>query len=120
MEPPPFQRSVTVKATIKEIVQGSVQQDDAGTFSRVNIMATVLQKEAIGNMSVFLIDDGTGTILARFFELHPNLEKINIGESVLIIGKVRAYNQEKYLSPEIMKKISPAWLKVRKAENRRD
>ncbi|MBI2666174.1 OB-fold nucleic acid binding domain-containing protein [Candidatus Woesearchaeota archaeon] len=117
MEPAPFQRSVAVKVAIQEILQSNRVQDEQGTFPRVNIMATILQKEILGNMSNFLIDDGTGTLLTRFFESQPHLEHFKIGDSVIVIGKVRAYNQEKYLSPEIMKKISPAWLKVRKVEN---
>ena len=136
MEPNPFQRSVAVKVTLQEIFQCALLQDELGTFlllpsadssekkpiekkcARINVMATVLQKETQGNMTHFLIDDGTGTILARFFEVHPHLGEFKIGDAVIVMGKVRAYNQEKYISPEIMKKISPAWLKVRALENR--
>ena len=39
-----------------------------------------------------------------------------VGTAVLIIGKVRAYNQEKYLSPEIIKTAHPGWLRVRSLE----
>ena len=39
-----------------------------------------------------------------------------MGNVVLIIGKLRTYNQDKYISPEIIKKIDPQWLKIRAIE----
>ena len=33
-----------------------------------------------------------------------------------MIGKIRKYNEEKYLSPEIIRKIDPLWLKIRNTE----
>lgn len=84
--------------------------------ARVNVIATILIKEKAGNITNILVDDGTGQVVLRFFEQLPLIEQIQIGNSILIVGKPRVYNQEIYLSPEIVKKVLPAWLHIRKKE----
>ncbi len=83
---------------------------------RLNVIAIIIQKEMLGSITNFLIDDSTGTIVARFFEENKYLERFKVGDVVLVVGKVRTYNQEKYISPEIVKKVSPLWLKIRLKE----
>jgi hypothetical protein len=41
---------------------------------------------------------------------------VNQGDTVLIIGLVRSWNNELYVTPEIIKKKSPEYLLVRKLE----
>lgn len=83
---------------------------------RINLMAIVLDFNKTGNITNVLIDDGSGKINLRFFEDNKILYNISIGNSLLIIGRLRIYNNEKYLSPEIVKLINPLWLKVRALE----
>ncbi len=80
---------------------------------RLNVLAIILDKERVGAITNLLVDDGTGKIVLRSFEENKIIEKLSVGDSVLIIGKLRKYNQEKYVSPEIIKKIDPNWLKLR-------
>lgn len=121
------ERQVAVKTSIKEIKEGEYKVEEGWTpnylltkkgekISRVNIMAVVLDKEDNGAMTNLVIDDGSGTIMARSFEEIKNIKEIQIGEGVLVIGKVRLFNNEKYLSPEIVKKIDRRWLKIRALE----
>ncbi len=63
-----------------------------------------------------MLDDGTGKIISNVFEESPVIDKIIPGNVILCIGKVRTYNQEKYIAPEILKIISQIWLKVRHLE----
>ncbi len=58
-----------------------------------------------------VVDDGTGSILIRNFDT-PATAKI--GETVLVIGRPRVYNGQQYILGEIVKKIDPKWLEVRK------
>ena len=44
------------------------------------------------------------------------LDKIDIGNIVLVIGRPREFASEKYILIETIKKINPAWAKVRKLE----
>ena len=85
-------------------------------ISRVNIIAVIVARETQGTITTFYFDDGTEKIAVRFFEEHKNITQLQIGDVVLVIGKVRLYNEERYLSPEISKKIDPLWLKVRSLE----
>ncbi len=120
----PFQRHVAVKLRIINILEGVFIQDEQLSYLlhktqkvfRVNILATVLEKESIGAITNLVVDDGTGKMNLRLFEEIPGIEKIEMGTVVLAIGKVRVYNDEKYISPEIIKMISPLWLKVRSME----
>ena len=118
-----FLRDAAKKVTIKQILSGKfVQEGESSLFllpslekaDQVNLVATLLMKEKIGNITNLLVDDGTGQIVLRFFENRPFIETIGAGSILLIIGKPRMYNQERYLSSEIVKSVSPSWLKVRK------
>jgi RPA family protein len=122
-----YLRQIAVKIKIKELVNGKyvqnsdqepnclVTQNDKKIF-RANVMAIVISKEKIGSITNFLLDDGSGKIVLRSFEENKFLDKIDIGETVLVIGKLREYNQEKYFSSEIIKKVDPVWLKIRNLE----
>ncbi|MFC1686829.1 OB-fold nucleic acid binding domain-containing protein [Nanoarchaeota archaeon] len=121
------ERQIAIKTKIKEINEGNYVIKEGWEpnhlltkskikISRVNLMAIVLDKESQGEIMSLVLDDGSGKIVLRSFEKIKNLETINIGESVLIIGKVREYNNEKYVAPEIIKKIDTKWLKVRSLE----
>lgn len=120
-----FLRDAAKKVTIKHILSGKfVHEGESSIFllpslekaDQVNLVATLLRKEKIGNITNLLVDDGTGQIVLRFFENRPFIETIEAGSTLLIIGKPRMYNQERYLSSEIVKKVFPLWLKVRNGE----
>jgi len=83
---------------------------------RVNVVATLVHKELRGSVTSILVDDGTGKIILRLFEENKNAINLEVGDVVQIIGKMRIFNQEKYIFPEIIKKINPVWLKVRSLE----
>ncbi|MBU1976562.1 MAG: hypothetical protein KKA62_01260 [Nanoarchaeota archaeon] len=122
-----FLRHTAVKSTIKNILLSDYIQENEDnlnyiltpnkeTVFRVNVMAVIVNKEKQGSITNFLIDDGTGKIILRSFEEDQKINLLDIGNLILIIGRVRIYNQEKYLSPEIIKKTRPLWLKLRSLE----
>ncbi len=121
------ERQIAIKTKIKEINEGYYVIKDGWEpnylltknktkISRINLMAIVLDKEWQGETINLVLDDGSGKIVLRSFEKIKNLESINVGESILVIGKVREYNNEKYIAPEIIKKTNTKWLKVRSLE----
>ncbi len=127
MENTAFTRQVAEKVTLNEIQEGSLNSDEQGMtwleirgkkISRVNVAGVILQKENVGSTTNLLIDDGTATAMLRFFEKTPLLDEISVGETMLVVGKVRSFHQEKYISPELGKKIAPLWLKIRTAERK--
>ncbi len=106
---------------------------DGVKISRVRILATVLDKfvSEDGNYAALTLDDTTDTIRCKIFlnskfgddssrqilidlETLENFEK---GELVDIIGKVKEYNEERYIQPEIIIKIDdPNFEVLRKLE----
>jgi RPA family protein len=83
-----------------------------GDFSRVNILAVVVGKEE----NSIVLDDGTGQISGRLFDNTKQLDKINVGNVVLVIGRPREFNGKIYLTIEIVKNIEPSWVAYRKKE----
>lgn len=91
---------------------------------RVNLIANVIDKfESQGEtkFATLTVDDGSGQIRARVFsdDLHK-LENTLQGDTVLVIGLIRSYNQELYILPEIVRKHEPKYLLVRKLELEKD
>ena len=126
LEQKTFQRQVAYKIRISDILNGSFIKDELSAgyiklndanVSRVNIIATVVYKAEQPSTSNALIDDGTGKILLRSFENSSIFSKADVGDAVLLIGKIREFNNERYIVPEILKKIDNIeWMSVRKLE----
>lgn len=102
-----------------EISAGYVRLNDA-SVSRVNLIATVVYKsEQPSNYADAIIDDGTEKILLRSFENASLFSKLDVGDIILVIGKIRKFNDERYVLPEILKKIDdPGWVNLRTMELR--
>ncbi|MCF7871674.1 OB-fold nucleic acid binding domain-containing protein [Candidatus Woesearchaeota archaeon] len=82
-------------------------------ISRVNILAAVVSKEN----NTITIDDGTGQINLMLFSDHEKAENIDVADIILVIGKPREYNNQRYIVPEILKKIqNTKWIQYRKME----
>ncbi len=119
-------RQVAHKTSIGQMLNGKyVQSDDKNPnyfilddqpVYKVNVVAIVIHKETVGAITNLLLDDGTGRITTRFFEENPVATNATIGDALLLTGRVRLYNQERYLSPEIVKKVDKVWLQVRRQE----
>jgi len=88
-------------------------------ISRINVIANVVNKfrSEDGNYVSITIDDGTAQLrLKTWRDDIKILEKINIGDIVLVIGKVKYYNNEVYILPEIVKQVDPNFELLRKLE----
>ena len=89
-------------------------------ISRVNIIANVITnyKNDEGDYVSITIDDGSNSIQVKAWKEDVSiLTGLEIGETILLIARVREYNNEKYLTPEIVKKLdNPEWLVYRKKE----
>lgn len=115
----PIERQIAVKCLLKEIIQGTYAQGkekfdpnfveyNGMKMSRVNLIATVTnvyidQKEQ--KYAFITLDDGTATIRSKAFQDTKPFLKLAKGDLVSFIGKVREYNDERYLVPEVVKKL---------------
>jgi RPA family protein len=122
-----FVRFVAVKSTIGRISTYTfVQEDeqnsnylqtaDGQKIFRLNVIGIIVNKEKQGSITNLLLDDSTGKIILRSFEENKNVRELVVGDMVMVIGRVRVYNQEKYLSAEIIKKMDSMWMKIRRLE----
>jgi len=87
---------------------------------RVNLIANIIDKyesEGESKFATVTLDDGSGQIRARVFgEDITKFQNLNQGDTVILIGLLRSYNQELYITPEVIKKQDPRYLLVRKLE----
>ncbi len=86
---------------------------------RINIIANVIDKfEAEDKrFASITLDDGSGQIKLRVFgEEIEKFKDLLQGNTVVVIGLLRSYNQELYIMPEIIRKLDPKYLLIRKLE----
>jgi len=87
---------------------------------KVNIIANCVDKfvsEGEKKYATLTIDDASGQIrLKTFGDDIEILKEFNEGDTLQIIGNVREWNSELYVVPQIVKKVDPKWLLVRKLE----
>ena len=122
-------RGVAIKTSISVISEGKyiasedsphyVQTAAGVEIFRLHLVAIVLEIEKSGSITNLLVEDGTGSLVVRAFEELPCLKTLSVGDAIRVVGKLRMYNQEKYISPDLIKKTSPLWLKVRALEEGR-
>lgn len=91
---------------------------------RVNVAGNVIDKfESEGEKRYIFttIDDGSGQMnIKAFGDDIEKLRDINQGETILVIGVLREFNNEVYISPEIIKVLDPKYLLVRKLETEKE
>ncbi|MEK6861201.1 MAG: hypothetical protein AABY07_04460, partial [Nanoarchaeota archaeon] len=88
-------------------------------ISRLNIIATVVNKYISddGTYVTIIVDDSSSQIRVKSWREDTLLLKnINVGDTILLIARVKNYQNEIYLLPEIVKKVNPNWELVRKLE----
>lgn len=123
------QRQVAYKAKISDLVNGKYIVNDGWQpnylelrngkrISRVNLMGTIISKNPELDFNSLVIDDGTGNVALRLFEGENELlQRFNVGDVVLVIGRPRKFGQETYVVPEIIKPIeNKNWVLLRRLE----
>ncbi|MBT4135058.1 hypothetical protein HOE39_01815 [Candidatus Woesearchaeota archaeon] len=119
-------RSTAYRVRISSLINGEfLRQEgfnpsyiiiDENQVSRVNIIATVVSKYLTedGNYCALTLDDGSETIRVKAFSADvANIKDVKVGSFVRFIGKVKHYNDETYLVPEVIKQeLDPNWLIV--------
>ncbi|MCF8013487.1 OB-fold nucleic acid binding domain-containing protein, partial [Candidatus Woesearchaeota archaeon] len=63
------------------------------------------------------IDDGTGQINLIMFSEKEKADNLDVADVIMTIGKPREYNTQRYIVPEIMRKIqNKKWIMYRRKE----
>ena len=124
-----FKRHIAFKLRIGDILSGKpiiIEERfkhlelDGRSVVRVNVIGNIVDKfESSGEKQyIFItIDDGSGQLALKAFG--DDMEKLKPfvqGQTVLVIGVLRNFNNETYISPEIIKEENPRYLLLRKIE----
>lgn len=124
-----FKRNIAHKLRIGDILIGKPILDNE-RFSflelgdkkiiRVNLVGNIVDKYESEGESKYLsltLDDGSGQIKLKCFgDDSDKFRNILQGQTIVIIGLLRVFNNEIYISPEIIKEIDIRYLLVRKLE----
>lgn len=124
-----FKRHIAYKVRVNDLETGKpVMDGERFSFielgdkkiSRVNLAGNIVEKyESEGETKYvfFTFDDGSGQIQLRVFG--DDLEKfkgVEQGQTVVVIGLLRQWNDKLYITPEIIKEKEPKYLLLRKLE----
>jgi len=124
-----MQRATAYKLRVGDILKGKpVINEERFNFLelgnkqilRVNLVANVIERyEAEGEKKYIslTIDDASGQIRVKIFgEDTEKFKEIGQGDTIIVIGMLRSFNNELYITPEIIKVQDPRYLLVRKLE----
>ncbi|NQV08311.1 hypothetical protein HQ529_00495 [Candidatus Woesearchaeota archaeon] len=121
-------RQVAYKAWINDIVNGEyikqegwepnyIETRDGRRISRANIIGVVISKDEDASYKGVVLDDGSQSISIRSFEEKDIFSDVDVGSTLMIIGRPRKYGETIYIMPEIVKKIENIkWIELRKLE----
>lgn len=124
-----FKRNIAYKLRIGNIHSGktileaekfkSLELGDKNIV-RVNVIANVVDKyiqDGEKKFASITLDDASGQIKSKTFgDDVEKFSQLNQGDTIMIIGLLRYWNKEIYMTPEIIKKKDPSYLLVRKLE----
>jgi len=124
-----FKRNIAFKQKVGDLLMGKpILEAEKFRFLelgdkkivRVNVIGNIVDKyESTGDKTyVFLkLDDGSGQISLKIFGDDVQKWKgLTQGQTVVVIGVLRYFNSETYISPEVIKEMDPKYLLVRKLE----
>ena len=112
-------RLTAKKASISEIINGKfvrktgfessyVLTNFGRRLSRVRTLGLIVDKflSPDEKYATITLDDSTETIRCKVFVNTKLFDNFNLGDMVDIFGKVREYNGEIYIMPEILRKVN--------------
>ena len=123
-----FIRDIAYRTWIKDLKNGAFFEKQSELepnyilinnkkISRVYLIASVIQRFENEDSSYanITIDDGSSDIRLKVWKNDVELiSDILISNLILVIGKIKKYEDEIYIVPEIVKKVDPNWELVHK------
>ncbi len=111
------ERMTAVRASVADIVHGTYSEEDGhhvvspqGVELRRVVLVGFIVRQYVGQGSFasITIDDGTETIRAKAWDEVQLLEQVEANTLAMIVGKVREYEGEVYIVPEIVRPLDDA------------
>jgi RPA family protein len=124
---PVLQRQTAYKVWINDIHKAGLEQDPDSGMSflkikdmnvvRANLFGVVADKGSYEGYSTIVLDDSSGSIRARVWSDDVYLlENVNVGDPVFVVARWAEFNNERYIRPEIVRKVSMDWALFRRLE----
>ena len=128
-----FKRNTAYKLRIGNLLMGKPVMD-ADKFSflelgdkkivRVNVVGNIVDRydnEGEKKYVFLTLDDGSGQIKLKVFgDDAEKFKNVVQGQTVVVIGNLRNWNDETYIAPEIVKESDPKYLLLRKLETEKE
>lgn len=124
-----FKRNVAFKLRVGDLLAGKpIFNEEKFAFlelggkkiNRVNVIGNIVDKYEVQGEKKYIflkLDDGSGQISLKVFgDDVAKFQEFSQGETVVVIGVLRHWNNETYIQPEIIKVQDPKYLLVRKLE----
>jgi len=124
-----FKRNIAYKLRIGTILNGrsNFEQErfisseiDGKKVIRVNVIGSIVDKYENDGERKYLsltLDDGSGQIkLKSFGDDIDKFKNVTQGQTVIVIGTLRFFNNEIYIALEIIREQDPRYLVIRKLE----
>ncbi|MHA1771328.1 MAG: OB-fold nucleic acid binding domain-containing protein [Candidatus Thorarchaeota archaeon] len=122
-------RMTTIRCEVSDILKGAFDKEDGPRvispygveMRRVALIGFVVGQYSSEGFSSITIDDSSGTIRSKGWGGDAQaLNSIAQGSFVLVIGKIREYEGERYIAPEIIRSVDdPNILTLHKLERLR-
>ncbi len=122
-------RMTAIRCEVADIINGTFDNDDGPRvispygveMRRIALLAFVVGHYSSEGFSSITLDDGTGTIRSKGWGTDAQaLNSVMPGSFVLVIGKIREYEGERYITPEIVRSVNnPNLMTVHKLERLR-
>ena len=124
-----LKRNIAYKYRIGELLLGKpIFDQDRFSFLelgdkkiiRVNVIGNIVEKFESQKETKYMfltIDDGSGQIRLKIFG--DDVQKYNLllqGQTIVVIGFLRSWGDEVYITPEIIKEMDQRYLLIRKLE----
>ena len=126
--PEQIKRHVAYKVRIKDLLEAPYTKGEGDwdpnfiqlnnkQISRVNLVGVVVSKQNETDYNSIMLDDSSGRISIRFFGNNLPADDLNVIDLLQVIGRPREFGNERYIVPEIIKKIdNKKWMEVRNLE----
>ncbi len=111
--------AAALKLSIRDILNAKQFESgivvDDNPVSRINLIATLVVKEPQDQL--YIIDDASGSIALRTFgNENRSLASLEVGTILSIIGRVRIFDSERYVSAEVVCPVDKKMRKLRSLE----
>lgn len=102
---------------IDEVTQLKVFEIIGKNVLRVNVLGNIIESFVQNDYGSLTIDDGSAQIRLKMWNEDVELVKDKqVGDFVMVIGKLTDFNDERYIRPEIVRNMNFDWALLRNLE----